>query len=525
MHITPTRLGRTASPSSHGRASVRRQFALATVLLAVIGCQDQKLPTAAEPVGPRRIVNGSTVSAQDFSTTWPFVVGLRIRDENGNFGGICTASVLAPRWVVTAAHCVVGLQASQAVVFVGDRDISSSAARTIAVTRILTHPSFRMTNLVNDVALLELQENANVIPARLPNADVVAGETVRVAGFGVTQSGSPSDVLRETSLTVGGSGYDFLITRTHFWASAPQSSTCLGDSGGPAINAAGAIVGLTSFGTNPCGFGSGHTSVFRLQQWISESIWGVPDREAPQSVGFLTVNPDVVVVGTTTLVTAAATDENTGNSVVARLEVRLDDGGAWVNMTPQDGAFDSARESATAVLTVSTIGSHSVCVRATDAAGNTNVPECHEVVAYEPRGGIIAGNGKVRTSYVYEGIRYDDEVELHFTADYRPGASVPSGKTTLRVSAVGARTRDFTLESTSHSYLIFSGPNEAEYQGEGIVKIREFSIPMKFRIWVSAIDQTVRLRLWQTSEYAWYEVASPAPMLSGKVVVKPAAGR
>ncbi|WP_309671979.1 serine protease [Gemmatimonas sp.] len=524
MHITPTRLGRAAGPSTQPRASVRRRFALATVLLAVLGCQDQKLPTAAEPVGPRRIVNGSTVSAQDFSTTWPFVVGLRMYDENGNYG-TCTASVLAPRWVVTAAHCVVGLQASRAFVMVGDRDISSTAARSIAVTRILTHPRFNMTSLINDVALLELQSDANVTPGRLPNADVIAGETVRVAGFGVTESGFTSDVLRTTSLTVGGSGYDFLITRTHFWASAPQSSACQGDSGGPAINAAGAIVGLTSFGTYPCGFGSGHTSVFRLQQWISESIWGVPDREAPQSVGFLTVNPDVVVVGTTTLVTAAATDENTGNRVVARLEVRLDDGGAWVNMTPQDGAFDSARETATAVLTVSTIGSHSVCVRATDAAGNTNVPECHELVAYEPRGGIIAGNGKVRTSYVYDGIRYDDEVELHFTADFRPGATVPSGKTTLRVSEVGARRRVFTLESTSHSYLIFSGPDAAEYQGEGIVKIGEFSIPMKFRIWVSAIDQTVRLRLWQTSEYAWYEVASPAPMLSGKVVVKPAAGR
>lgn len=524
MHITPTRLGRAARPSSQGRANVRRRFALAAVLLAVIGCQDQQLPTAAEPVGARRIVNGSTVSAQDFSTTWPFVVGMRMYEENGTYG-TCTASVLAPRWVVTAAHCVIGLQAGRAFVLVGDRDISSAAARTIGVTRILRHPRFSMTTLINDVALLELQENADVTPGRLPNADVVAGETVRLAGFGLTESGTPSDVLRTTSLTVGGSGFDFLLTATHFWASAPQSSACSGDSGGPAINAAGEIVGLTSFGTYPCGYGSGHTSVFRLRQWISESIWGVPDREAPQSVGFLTVNPDVVVVGATTFVTAAATDENTGNGVVVRLEARLDDGGAWVTMTPQDGAFDSARESATAVLTVSTIGSHTVCVRATDAAGNSNLPECHEVVAYEPRGGIIAGNGKVRTSYVYEGIRYDDEVELHFTADFRPGASVPSGKTTLRMSAVGARTRDFTLESTSHSYLLFSGPGEAEYQGEGIVKIREFSIPMKFRIWVSAIDQTVRLRLWQTTEYAWYEVASPAPMLSGKVVVKPAAGR
>ncbi|QJR34144.1 S1 family peptidase [Gemmatimonas groenlandica] len=524
MHITPTRLGRTAGPSAHGRASVRRRFALAAVLLAVIGCQDQQLPTAAEPVGPSRIINGSTVSVADFSTTWPFVVGLRMYDEIGNYG-TCTASVLAQRWVVTAAHCVIGLPASRAFVLVGDRDISSSASRTIAVTRILSHPRFNMNTLVNDVALLELNDDANVTPARLPDADVVAGETVRAAGFGVTESGSTSDELRATSLTVGGSDFSLLLTATHFWASAPQSGTCQGDSGGPAINAAGDIVGLTSFGFIPCGIGSGHTSVFRLRQWISESIWGVPDREAPESVGFLTVNPDVVVVGATTLVTASATDENTGNSVVARLEARLDEGGSWMNMTPQDGAFDTARETATAVLTVSTIGSHTVCVPATDAAGNTNLPECHELVAYEPRGGIIAGNGKVRTSYVYDGIRYDDEVELHFTADYRPGATVPSGKTTLRVSEVGARRRVFTLESTSHSYLIFSGPDAAEYQGEGIVKIGESSLPMKFRIWISAIDQTVRLRLWQTPEYAWYEVVSPAPMLSGKVVVKPAAGR
>jgi secreted trypsin-like serine protease len=502
---------------------------LVAFAVALAACGDTTVPTspAAAPVTPRTIINGTSVTATDFAQSWPFIAGLLRVNTNGSADLFCTGSVVASRWVITAAHCVEGLVASNLAVAVGDPDISSGRARAISVTEIRIHPGFR-SNLLNDVALLKLASDAGVTPAQLPSVDVTGGQSVRLAGFGLTQNGgSMSPQLQSTTLRVANydPGLAFLLTRTHFWAEALGTSACSGDSGGPAINAAGEIVGLTSFGTIPCGFGSGHTSVARVKEFILDVLY--PDRKAPQFFAeSVSLTPDVVLVGATATMIASATDEYTGNSNIAGMEVSLD-GVTWAPMTSDDGAFDSAAETARGTLTSSTTGTFSACVRVVDAAGNTSEPTCRELIVYEPISGIAIGNGKYRNVYYYDGQAYPEEVELRFSADYRPGSSAPSGSASLRFFEVGNRTPGTFMTSTHLSFLRFNGTDEAEFQGEGTVTLPSLdsTFPITFRIWANGKTQTIRIKLWSVPEQAWYELPTAVAMTSGRLVVKSAAGK
>jgi Tol biopolymer transport system component len=71
---------------------------------------------------------------------------------------------------------------------------------------------------------------------------------------------------------------------------------------------------------------------------------------------------------------------NTGENVVAGAEYRVD-GGVWVAMDAEDGDFDETAEDAVATIPAAELQSpvSQVCVRGSDAAGNTSAAECIDV--------------------------------------------------------------------------------------------------------------------------------------------------
>lgn len=98
------------------------------------------------------------------------------------------------------------------------------------------------------------------------------------------------------------------------------------------------------------------------------------DADAPV-VTDVEVNPDPVLLNGTARVTALVDDVDTGGSRIRDAQYALNDGD-WLPMAAMDGGFDSSAEGVQADFAATRIGENRVCVRGTDAAGNTSAPLC-----------------------------------------------------------------------------------------------------------------------------------------------------
>lgn len=203
---------------------------------------------AATTSGCAYASSSSSSHEEELGSVSSAIVGGVVDEEDSAVVGLlassdvpfCSGTLIGPRAVVTAAHCLA--DSTPRHVLVGNNV-------KVAIVDSFSHPDFDRTSLTHDVAVVILGEDAKGVTPITMGAAPKPGSRVKVVGFGHASADDRS------GLRVRRSGFQQVdqLGDSDFRAHPDPSSPCSHDSGGAVLSEDGReLVGIISAGDAAC---------------------------------------------------------------------------------------------------------------------------------------------------------------------------------------------------------------------------------------------------------------------------------
>jgi V8-like Glu-specific endopeptidase len=249
---------------------------LASLLVTggLIGCGVAE--GTAAPIAERssEIVGGTMDNAD------PAVVALTVA-YHGTYAQYCTGTLVGPKTVVTAAHCIDAY--GPANYFVNFGTYAVQPTQTMAVAQQFAHPQYdENVGDSHDFGVLQLANPVlNVTPIEMnpdPFTQADVGRAIRHVGYGDTNgAGAGNGTKREVLYTLR------QVSLALLESGAQGKQTCHGDSGGPGLmvmpgSPLEKLVGVVSFGDQNCNQYGQDGRVDVDLPWIKQTMapWEAP---------------------------------------------------------------------------------------------------------------------------------------------------------------------------------------------------------------------------------------------------------
>lgn len=288
-----------------------RRTATLIAALAVLGALVLATAASAAPGAP-------SATAGDNPTATASVIGghnatvaqypslAYIEGVQATAGYACTGTVVAPRVVLTAGHCVEDIESSSIVepteiaVATGVSNLTKIPRANISqVSQVLAYPNFDPTKLQGDAGLLILSAPVAAPPIALATAGDAAlyepGDQLTIAGWGIDDrnTGHAPNQLQSATVPIAEAARCARGTRAFYPFYDPtrqlcaldtpgfKVTACHGDSGGPAIatrpDGTMVEVGVTSLGDGSCNPASPavFTRTDQIGAWVQSWIAAV----------------------------------------------------------------------------------------------------------------------------------------------------------------------------------------------------------------------------------------------------------
>jgi hypothetical protein len=229
---------------------MERTTRIAISLAALIGlsmmsaCEEAKrIPDCGIEFARQAIVFGKD-SIAGLTETERNAIGKIEIPISESFTRLCSGFLVAPRWFMTARHCLADIEASsssQVRVLFGAKPPNV----TLGVLNWSLHPDA-------DFALVELETASTIAPLRyaryLPEEFSV--EAAAIAGYGLTETGRNGELRFAVEDVVEVNASEIRVRGVGF-----ETGACAGDSGGPLFALGGrvpVVLGILSKGSDIC---------------------------------------------------------------------------------------------------------------------------------------------------------------------------------------------------------------------------------------------------------------------------------